>query len=258
MRNNALLGALLVVAASGCYPYVHSPPARMVPLEAAKALPKGDFAVHGALAGGAASFGPVVGAGTLQGRYGFGHGLEGALEVGFATLGARNTDWDTNASHSLFSGRTGFKYEAASWFAILAGFGGGVSAAGGYISPDAGLVFSYQGDKVVPFLGGGFYYSHPINAKPIVFMDDDGVTALIPANTIGGYTNLGFRIPVTGSKNDGPRSAIIFAYRLILATFDDEYGRITQLYHLGVLSFDIVARKRQRPAGSSGRRYEIH
>lgn len=125
--------------------------------------------------------------------HGSGRVLEGALEVGFAALGPRNTDWNTNASHSLFSARTGFKYEAASWFAVQVGFG-----------------------------------------------------------------NFGFRIPVIDSSNDGPRSAIVFAYRLIIAAHDDELGGITQFYHLGVLSFDFVVRKRQRPPGSSGRRYEIH
>ncbi|MBT8469723.1 MAG: hypothetical protein KJN97_13340, partial [Deltaproteobacteria bacterium] len=69
-RSLAVLA--LCIGASACSPYLHSPPGRMVPLEAAKALPKGDFAIQGALAGGAAVWGPSVGAGTVQGRYGFG------------------------------------------------------------------------------------------------------------------------------------------------------------------------------------------
>lgn len=259
MRIKKLLAALLLLVATACSPYLHSPPARMVPLEAAKALPKGDFAIQGAIAGGAATFGPIVGAGTLQSRYGFGHGFEGAVEAGFAVLGPRDTDWRTAASQALFSARTGFKYEAASWFAVQAGFGGGLSAAGGYISPDAGVIFAYQGDRVVPFTGGGFFYSLPINAKEIVFRDqsDNDFAALLPDKTVGSYWNFGIRIPVTNSRNDGPRTAISFAYRLVTATHNEELGRYTDFYNLAVVSFDFVVRRVQSPPESSGRRWEL-
>ena len=122
MQKGMLIG-LVAACASSCIPYLHSPPARMVPLEAAKALAKGDFAAQGALGGGVATYGPSVGAGTVQGRYGFGRDFEGATEVGFAALGARNTNWNTSANRSIFAARAGFKYEAASWFAVQAGFG---------------------------------------------------------------------------------------------------------------------------------------
>ncbi len=101
----SLAALVLCAGASACSPYLHSPPGRMVPLEAAKALPKGDFAIQGAIAGGAAIWGPSVGAGTVQGRYGFGHGLEGALEAGFAVIGARDTEWSTYATLCILRGR---------------------------------------------------------------------------------------------------------------------------------------------------------
>jgi hypothetical protein len=231
----------------------------MVPLETAKALHKGDFAIQGALAGGAAFWGPSVGAGTLQGRYGFGRSFEGALEAGFATIGQRDTDWNTTASHTLFSTRAGFKYEAVSWFAVQAGFGGGGSAAGGYISPDAGIIFSYQGESVVPFLAGGFYYSHPVSENAIVFRDQNSVEVLLPDRTLGAYGNFGLRIPVTGSAPDSPRTAIMFAYRFVFASHDEYVGsdlyqeRWQDFYHLGVLSFDLVMRKhRPKREGDEG------
>ena len=46
-----LLAGLLVAVANACSPYLHSPPARLVPLEAAKSLAKGDLAFQGAWAG---------------------------------------------------------------------------------------------------------------------------------------------------------------------------------------------------------------
>jgi hypothetical protein len=237
----------------------------MVPLEAAKALPKGDFAIQGALAGGAATFGPSVGAGTLQGRYGFGLGLEGALEAGFAVIGARDTEWNTTASHALFSGRAGFKYEAASWFAVQAGFGGGGSAAGGYVSPDAGIIFSYQGKAVVPFVAASFYSSHPINAKPIVFQDQDSTEVLIPDRTLGAYGNVGLRIPVTNAPPNSPRSAVMLAYRFVFASHHEYSGstvyqeRWQDFYHLDVLGFDLVMRKhRTRPGSDEGRVWKMH
>jgi hypothetical protein len=256
MKSSRLLVIVLSLVASACSPYLHSPPARMVPLEAAKALSNGDFAIQGAFGGGATFWGPSVVAGTLQGRYGFGRGFEGALEGGFAVIGQRDTDWNTTARRSLFSGRAGFKYEAASWFALQAGFGGGGSAAGGYISPDAGIIFSYQGDAVVPFVAGSFYSSHPINAKPIVFRDQSSTEVLVPDTTLGAYGNFGLRIPVTSSRSDSPRTAIMFAYRFVFASHDEYIGayeeRSSHWYHLGVFGFDLVMRRHSPQTGGKG------
>ncbi len=248
---------LLIAWAVGCTPYLHSPPARMVPIEAAKSLNKGDFAVQGALAGGATTFGPSIGAGTAQGRYGFGRGFEGAAEVAFATLGRRDSEWTTNAKRSMFATRAGFKYEAASWFAVQAGFGGGVSAAGGFISPDAGVIFSYQGKRLVPLLAGGFYYSLPLAQNDITFTNGDRVEILRADQTVGFYWNLGLRIPFTHLQNDGPRSALTIAYRLVGAVHDEAYGRGTDFYNLFVLSLDLVFRKDRSPS-NTGRRWKMH
>lgn len=262
MRQETLLIGLIVLGTAACSPYLHSPPARMVPLEAAKALPKGDVALQGALAGGAAIWGPSVGAGTLQGRYGFGQGFEGSAEAGFAVLGQRDTEWNTNASHALFAARVGFKYEAVSWFAVQAGFGGGTSAAGGYISPDAGLIFSYQGEKLVPFLGLGYFYSLPLSANEIVFVGDGDVEGLYPDRTNGAFANIGIRIPLTRSSGDSPRTALMIAYRLVAAVHEESYGgtsdsyRETDIYNLAVFGVDFVLRKNHAPS-SSGRRWEL-
>jgi hypothetical protein len=264
MTSLGFAGAVLGTCVAACSPYLFSPPARMMPLEAAKALPKGDVALQAALGGGAEVWGPVVGAGTVQARYGFGRGFEGAAEAGFAAFGPLDTDWSTSASHALFAGRVGFKYEAVSWFAAQAGFGGGVSAAGGYISPDAGVIFSYQGKAVVPFVAGGFFYSLPLNAKEIVFTEadptgPDPMEVLRPDQTIGGYGNLGLRIPITPprARDDSPRTAMMFAYRLVFAVHDEEDGRQTDFYNLGVVGFDLVLRKNRSPGGS-GRRWELY
>lgn len=247
---------LLIACGAGCAPYLHSPPARMVPIEAAKSLNKGDFAVQGALAGGSAVFGPSIGAGTAQGRYGFGRGFEGAAEVAFATLGQRSNTWTTNAKRSMFATRAGFKYEAASWFAVQAGFGGGVSAAGGFISPDAGVIFSYQGKRVVPIFAGGFYYSLPLSQNDITFSNGDSVEVLRADQTVGFYGNLGLRIPFTQVPNDGPRSALTIAYRLVGAVHDEAYGRGPDIYNLFVLSLDFVFRKDRSPS-NTGRRWKM-
>lgn len=264
MGGKQLLALALCVGAAACSPYLHSPPARMLPLEAAQALGKGDVAIQGAIGGGAAVWGPSVVAGTLQSRYGFGRGFEGALEGGFAVVGARNTSWSTDASRALFSGRAGFKYAPASWFAIQAGFGGGGSAAGGYVSPDVGLIFGYQGEAVVPFVAGGFYSSHPINAKPITFRDGtSGVELLYPDKTLGAYGNFGLRIPLTRSSSDSPRTALMIAYRFVLASHHEYIGSSAyqenwhDVYHLGVFAFDIVLRKHSRGPGQKGR-WEVH
>ena len=250
---------LLALAVSACSPYLHSPPARMVPLEAPQSLAKGDVAIQGAIGGGAAVWGPSVVAGTLQGRYGFGRGFEGALEGGFAVAGARDTNWDTDASHALGAGRAGFKYAPVSWFALQAGFGGGGSEAGGFVSPDVGLIFGYQGEAVVPFIAAGFYSSHPINPKTITFRDNGDVELIAPDTTIGGYGNFGLRIPVTRpASSKSPRTAIVIAYRFVAAAHDEYFGgsigpqRYVEWYHIGALAFDFVLRKHPSLPGKEG------
>lgn len=263
MGKKAMLAALLSVSEAACSPYLHSPPARMMPLETAQALPKGDIAVQGAFGGGAGIWAPGIGAGTLQARYGFGHGFEGSVEGGFAVIVPRDTEWTTTARRTVLSARTGFKYAPTSWFGVQAGFGGGGSAAGGYISPDVGIIFSYQGN-VVPFLGGGFYSSYPINGKPIVFEGDGRTEVLLPDKTLGAYGNFGIRIPFLGSKNDGPRTAIMLAYRFVFTSHHEYIGsdlyqeRWNDLYHLGVVSFDFVLRKREPKPREKRGRYKIH
>lgn len=245
MRKDGLVIAILVSCAGGCTPYVFSPPARMVPMEAAKVVEKRDFALQGAIGGGAEIWGPGVFAGTVQGRYGFGRGFEGAAEVGFATIHPRS-EWNTSTSHAIFGVRAGFKYEVASWFAVQAGFGGGGSGAGGYISPDGGVIFSYQGKHVVPFFSGGFYYSLPIAEKDIVFENDeeDRVLVLRADDTLGYYGGFGLRIPIKDFEYDGPRSAVLFGYRVVGAFHDEpDYGRQQNFYQLFTIGFEIVFRQ---------------
>jgi hypothetical protein len=252
--KRVLLASMVAVVAAACSPYLHSPPARLVPLEAAKSLAKGDLAFQGALGGGTSVWRPGYIAGTFQTRYGFGQGFEGVAEASFVSLFPRDTDWNTDALHSMFAGRAGFKYEVASWFALQAGFGGGGSAAGGFVSPDAGGIFSYQGPKVVPFVAAGFYYSWPVRAKAIVFTDGDGdVAVLRPTNTLGYYGNFGIRVPFSHSDPESPRSALIIAYRFVGAAYEEQpFGRVHEIYHLGVFALDFVLR-RDRSAGGRWR-----
>lgn len=259
MAERSLLALVACLGLSACSPYLHSPPGRMVPLEAAKALPKGDFAIQAALGGGGEFWGPSIGAGSLQGRYGFGHRVEGALEAGFAFIGNRSAHWDTDASQALYSVRAGFKYELASWFALQAGLGGGGSAGGGYLSPDAGIIFSYQGRVLVPFVSGSFYSSHPLSANPIVFRDENSTEVLFPDKTLGAYGNFGLRIPLKHSSPESPRTAIIIAYRFVFASHQEyiessvDQERWNDFYSLGVLGFDLVMRKHRPEPGSSER-----
>ncbi len=267
MQRNLSVAATLAVLVLGCSPYAMSPPARMLPLEAAKSLSKGDFAVGGSVGGGGEVWGPILGAGTIQGRYGVGRGVEVGAELGFAALSKSKDDWEKVGARTIFAGRAGFKYEAVPWFAVQAGFGGGgVKGSGGYVSPDAGVIFSYQGERVVPFLGVGFYYSVPIRPREIVFTSDEEVRTLRADDTFGYFGNLGLRIPVTSSRPDSVRSAFMFAYRVV-AGFHQENEPFTDqpvhsVYHLGVFAFDLVFRKREAPSGTAGsvraRKWGLH
>jgi hypothetical protein len=151
----------------------------------------------------------------------------------------------------MFSARAGFKYEVASWFALQAGLGGGGSAAGGFVSPDAGGIFSYQGPKVVPFVAAGVNYSWPVRPKAIVFTNGEGDrVGLRPTNTFGYYGNFGIRVPFSHEDPKSPRSALIIAYRFVGAAYDQvPFGRVHEIYHLGVFALDFVLRRDRSTGG---------
>lgn len=264
MGNRTPLVLVLAVAAEACSPYLHSPPARTIPLETAAALPKGDFGFQAAGGGGSALWGPKLGGGTVQARFGVGRNFEVAGEGSALRIGRQDDEWSSNARATIFAGRTGFKYSPTSWFAVQAGFGGGTSAAGGFISPDGGVIFSYQNKVAIPFFAGGFYYSHPVNPKPVVFFDDrNNVEVLYPDRTLGGYMNFGVRIPFSRDNADLPRTALMLAYRIVFASHSEYLGsnvyqeQYTDTYHLGVVSLEFVLEKQPDKSGGKGRRWKL-
>jgi len=121
-----------------------------------------------------------------------------------------------------------------------------------------------QPSVIAPFLAVGFYYSHPINEKQIVFSDDGDTEVLLPDRTLGACGNLGVRIPLREAGEDSPRSAILLAYRFVVASHH-EYSpiglfqeRVTSVCNLGVVSFDLVMRKHLPESGGDLGRWKIH
>jgi hypothetical protein len=81
-------------------------------------------------------------------------------------------------------------------------------------------------------------------------------------DTLGNFGNLGLRNPVTSARADSVRSAFLFAYRIVGGFHQEDEPFIDQpvhdMYHLGVLAFDLVFRKQSRPVGSSRRKWRLH
>lgn len=241
-----VLGALWPLV--GCSPYVHSPAAQTVPLESAKALQEGETAMRVEGSVGGQVFGPGVTSGKLQVRHGFRESLEGSAQADLTYLGG-SEEWDSDALPLIGSARLGVKYAPLDWFALTAGLGGGASAGGGFISPDAGVIFSYENRYFVPLLSFGGYYSAPIHARHVRFFDDDGDVFIgKPDRTGGAYLGAGARIPLNHDKDHRTKSAIVFGIKLLSATHREPSSltaatpteRQTELYTLGSLGVDIV------------------
>ena len=106
----------------GCSPYVHSPPGRSFPLEAAKALNPRETGIQ--VEGGGAA-GEEVGLGgiTARVRHGIVKGLDGNFEAGFQRF--RITDGEfTLQNRNIFTARFGIKYAVIDHVAFTLGLVG--------------------------------------------------------------------------------------------------------------------------------------
>ena len=203
MRRIFIAFSLVTVAGlslAGCPDFVLSPPAQFLPLESPRPLNEGRtyLGVEGGVA--SAVFGPDIPGGSLVVRHGLGDDLELRIDA--------SAGWITDASPSLdfrgiASARVGFKglvspnFPHAAW---VAGIGGGASAAGGFVSGDAGLVFGYENPYIVPFLRMSLVTSVPIAARQVDITDagaeEPSPTFDTPHTTFGARLGVGARIPI--------------------------------------------------------------
>lgn len=201
LRSAVLAGAVTVAAPvlSGCTLHLHSPPARTLPLETARVLEDGKYAVQLSAADHGLDFDNNAISGTATVRRGFGDGWEGSVE---ASAIKANPEKATAVELSPWagSGRIGVKRRlVGDALAAEVGLGGGGYVGGGYFSPDVALITSYENPYVVPFLSVRAGVSQPIGPREVDLSlagDGEGVHLSTPITTGFYGFNLGLRVPI--------------------------------------------------------------
>lgn len=213
--------AVTAFAVTGCSPYLHSPPGRVIASQTAKALNKGETAVQGEAGFG---FGSEIalGAASLRVRHGFGKDVDVSGELTYTQLG--DVDFK-DAMDAVLSARAGVKYAIIDNFAIEGGVVAGGWAGGGFVSPDVKLILSKENPKFVPYLDVGAFTSHPF-AKRVV--EYDASDSLGPASglapfSFGWTVGAGFRVPVR-RWIDQTNHGILFGFRYTDVRFDNPVG----------------------------------
>lgn len=195
-----VLGMLPLLSA--CVGHVFSPPGRVLPLETAATLAPGQTAVQASGGYHSETLGPTITTGTLQVRHSLGEGAEGVIEGNLLrVIGTPNEDIDPN----IYALRLGAKRRLTPWLALTTGLGGGISAGGGFLSPDLGAVASYENRYLTPFLSVRGMYSLPINPQ-VVDVSSAGAPEpdlQRPQQTYGLSTAVGFKVPfLLGNEAD--------------------------------------------------------
>lgn len=147
-----------------CTPHAFSPPARMMPLQSAATLPRGQVALaaHGGVADG--SFGPGVTGGGIRLRRGLTERLDGSVEGSLLWVDRQGK---VSTHPGIYTLRAGTKLRVLPWLALWGGVGGGGSTAGGFIQPDVGLIVAFENRYLVPFIDGSLGVSAPFLAREV-------------------------------------------------------------------------------------------
>lgn len=192
-----------------------SPIARIASVDAPAPVPRGSVAVAGAGTIDHRRSGyfdnpdlqltKYGGAGRM--RVGVFEGLELQAEAaGYRWKVSSSLCNDDDPSESfdsaLVTGRGGLKFSpraTRSSFAITAGFGGGSSRTGSFMSPDIGLSFGYENDVFVPFGQAELIGSFPLARRGVTAVDCQGFDTIYaelnPTNVLKGRGTFGFKIP---------------------------------------------------------------
>lgn len=202
------LAAIVSLGSVGCQRHIFSPPARTVPLDAPRVLAPGETAINVTGSHTDSVFDANVNGGTLGVRRGLTERVELQAEASGYHVDA---DEQTRASISrtAVAGRVGTKVGLfRRHVSAFGGLGGGHHAAGGFLTPDVGLILGFDNPYFVPFVLGRVGVSQPIGAKTLDLSKPDETpgTALAKPllSTYYGFT-IGGRVPIepNGSKVKG-------------------------------------------------------
>jgi len=148
-------------------------------------------------------FGPSVFHAALRGRYGLRDDLDLTYEGNAFAVTNRapdaedgdGTDEEPIPHRGVYSARLGLKYALSPHFALALGVGGGMSAGGGFFSPDVGVIAGYDNPHVVPFVGARVFLSQPIAPRELTLPDGDTLVIGEPDLTLGFGVTTGIRVP---------------------------------------------------------------
>lgn len=169
MQVSKMFFLMVIWLTSGCSTYLYSPPARVSPLESPGLLEKGASSAEIQTSVNGAIFGPdlvKIGAQVSQ-------GISDEVEVG-GEFNMMSLGRDDHAEHNIaedhhpniYTARLSAKWSpeiVENYLAFTAGLGGGLSAAGGFVSPDVGVVMGYKNPYVTPFVSSAVYVSQPVD-----------------------------------------------------------------------------------------------
>jgi hypothetical protein len=202
------LGWLALPLVAGCSHHVYSPPARMLPLESAATLSRGETGVQAELGGVSWIDGATA---SIRARRGFTERTEVSAEASVLHVGHRSAAGTRRDGYAL---RAGAKHAPWPWLALAGGVGGGASAAGGFFSPDVAVIAAWENRYVIPFLSGRAALSVPVKARPVDVTEvgDAGRFVGTPERTWVFGATAGVRVPVgSSSRGSGGRRANLLA-----------------------------------------------
>ena len=198
------IGLAVMVAtamvAMGCQQHLYSPPAQIPNVELAAPTPQGKMSVG--VRGGVqqAIFGFQLHGGAAQLR----HGVTETTELGVdgTVMNIAEDGGAVETDSTILAGRFGGKTapeELGEYLAVTYGIGGGTSAAGDFISPDAGLVLSYEWlwwESVTTLSG---FASIPVDAREVDISTESqgpGTHVQAPGLTFGATLAAGAMKPI--------------------------------------------------------------
>ena len=225
----------------GCSPYVISPPARMLSMQTAKTLNKGETAVQVEGGGGGGGEFGFAGA-TARVRRGFTGKLDGFLEGNYLRL----TEDVIVGHENIYSAGVGVKYAFVPHFALAGTLSGGGWEGGGFISPELKAIASYENPYLVPFVDFGGFTSSPISPNEVavraqrVFVDDPDLFIAAPNFTYGLTTGGGLRIPISHDADGKTKSGFILGVRYTMAAHEEAEGTERRSYLGGSAGFELV------------------
>ncbi len=227
--------ALLLLWANGCTPYVHSPPGRLIALDTAQTLAKGETGIRVVGGGGGGDGDLEFGGLAARVRHGLANKLDVRIDLSALKLIPEEplvgTEW-------ILSAGTGIKYAFNPHFAFSVDVTGGGWEGGGFISPELKLITGYENPYAVPFVDVGYYTSHPISANSVRTTE-----RLLgpPTFTHGWTTGVGLRIVTSRLGQHVLGSGLILGIRFTGAYFDDPLDESDRRnYLVGGGGFEVV------------------